>query len=189
MTKPMSDIPNELVWGFHGTTATKAVDIDRDRLMPSENEWDWLGHGIYFWERDFERATSWASDEDQVVYAAVIDLSRCLDLTQIQWRQFVTEVGQAAPPAVADGLTQNEYNRSLDCWVINQVVEQWRGEDGTPRFTTVRGAFQEGDPIYRAGTDLAKKSAIRSLDHVQICVVDDSAILNVLRLPYPTVLD
>ena len=123
---------------------------------------------------------------DRVVLAAIIDLTRCLDLTQIRWRELVAEVGAAVPKAIADRLRQNEFNRGLDCWVINRVIEQTRYEDGSPRFTTVRGAFQEGEAIYRAGV---KASAIRTLDHVQLCVVDDAAMLNVLEVTRPIVID
>lgn len=31
--------------------------------MFSERPYDWLGHGIYFWENNHERAFQWAKDK------------------------------------------------------------------------------------------------------------------------------
>ncbi|HEY8780200.1 MAG TPA: hypothetical protein VIM16_01185 [Mucilaginibacter sp.] len=54
----MYDIRPNLVIGFHG--CDKSV---RDRLLinsknieKSEKPHDWLGHGMYFWENNLERA-------------------------------------------------------------------------------------------------------------------------------------
>jgi hypothetical protein len=33
-----------------------------NQWQPSTNEWDWLGHGIYFWEHSPERALRWAQE-------------------------------------------------------------------------------------------------------------------------------
>src|SRR5579863_9508112 len=50
-----------LVVGYHGTSATHAEVIVREGLFqPSENDYDWLGHGIYFWEEAPCRAWRWA---------------------------------------------------------------------------------------------------------------------------------
>ncbi len=54
-----------IVVGYHGCTE----DFERELLLgtkpvdqwePSTNDWDWLGHGIYFWEHSPERAFRWA---------------------------------------------------------------------------------------------------------------------------------
>ena len=38
------------VTGYHGTTRRFAEKILRDDFVASVNEWDWLGHGVYFWQ-------------------------------------------------------------------------------------------------------------------------------------------
>ena len=46
------------VLGFHGCdqkTAERVVSTGR-HLQPSRNDYDWLGHGVYFWENDPLRA-------------------------------------------------------------------------------------------------------------------------------------
>lgn len=51
-----------LVVAYHGCderTRDKVVS-GKEHLKKSEKEYDWLGHGIYFWEHGFDRALRWA---------------------------------------------------------------------------------------------------------------------------------
>jgi len=50
------------VLGFHGCdqSLVDAVVNGRDVLRPSRNDYDWLGHGIYFWENNPGRAYEYA---------------------------------------------------------------------------------------------------------------------------------
>jgi len=53
-------------------------------ITDSVNDYDWLGHGQYFWEYNYDRALSWAKEKeymDPSVIGATIDLGRCLNLT------------------------------------------------------------------------------------------------------------
>jgi hypothetical protein len=47
-----------LILGFHGCDETIAHDIllQKIRFKPSENKYDWLGKGMYFWEHSPSRA-------------------------------------------------------------------------------------------------------------------------------------
>jgi hypothetical protein len=61
----MCDIKPNLVIGFHG--CERAI---RDQLLIKPNEiiysrqpYDWLGHGMYFWENNYTRALQWAEDK------------------------------------------------------------------------------------------------------------------------------
>ena len=53
-------------------------------LNPSQNSYDWLGHGIYFWEADENRALDWAKKNQKfknpTVIGAFIQLGNCLNL-------------------------------------------------------------------------------------------------------------
>ena len=48
----------QLIFGYHGCERDVAEDVvmHRDVLRPSENRWDWLGTGTYYWEGAPERA-------------------------------------------------------------------------------------------------------------------------------------
>lgn len=79
-----------VVPGFHGTTKTIAESVlcDSGALEISNNDYNWLGKGIYFWEGDPSRAMLWAENkcarrvpvEQPAVVGAIIDLGNCLTL-------------------------------------------------------------------------------------------------------------
>jgi hypothetical protein len=79
------------VYGFHGLDKDLAIEILNQRKMfkHSENSYDWLGKGTYFWENNFNRAQQYAQEDIKrpnssikkpFVLGAVIDLGNCLDL-------------------------------------------------------------------------------------------------------------
>lgn len=86
----MSRRSTSIVLGYHGCDERigKLVTSHADRLQQSEQDYDWLGPGVYFWESDPQRAHEWAvakasrdSGKKPYVVGAVIDLGNCLDLT------------------------------------------------------------------------------------------------------------
>jgi hypothetical protein len=81
-----------IIVGYHGCSE----DFARKLLLgkqpigdwkPSENRWDWLGKGIYFWEHSPERALRWAQERFRArrpvpsVVGAIVQLGDCFDLT------------------------------------------------------------------------------------------------------------
>jgi hypothetical protein len=52
-----------LVLGFHGCdkSVVEKVVSGKEHLKKSENAYDWLGHGIYFWENSPSRALEFAT--------------------------------------------------------------------------------------------------------------------------------
>lgn len=86
-----SKLPN-LVLGFHGCDKSVYDNVlhEHNDLAKSYNDYDWLGHGIYFWENNPLRAYEWAEElmkrkgssiKAPAVIGAVIDLGYCLDLS------------------------------------------------------------------------------------------------------------
>jgi hypothetical protein len=80
-----------LVVGYHGCTEAlpRELLLGRKPLrewQASTNDWDWLGHGIYFWEHAPQRALRWAREryrtrrQRPAVLGAYIQLGRCFDL-------------------------------------------------------------------------------------------------------------
>ncbi len=178
----MSNLP-QVIYGFHGCDQSvgEAILSGAEReLRKSENDYDWLGHGIYFWEDSPERAYQWAVEcmknprlcrgriKKPFVLGAVINAGHCLNL--------MTNEGVANLRAAHDSLQQTfsiaEANagnaHNLDRAVINAaiILNQAAGLDP---FDTVRGAFIEGNPIY-PGAKLYDKT------HIQICVVRPECI-------------
>ena len=89
---------SNLIIGFHGCDASvvrKVVNGEED-LIPSTNDYDWLGNGIYFWENNEARALQWATElskrkgssiKKPAVVGAIIDLGYCFDLTDSTYLQ------------------------------------------------------------------------------------------------------
>ena len=155
-------LPN-LILGFHGCKKSvfETVIYKGEALKASENEYDWLGHGIYFWEQNYQRAIEWAKNRygsDGAVIGAVIDLGYCLNLTD-SFSAHVLKNGyeilkircEAAkiplPQNVPSKKTKDVLLRNLDCAVIQQVHD-YNKQNGKQSFDSVRGIFTEGGPVY-----------------------------------------
>ncbi|MGC1479014.1 MAG: hypothetical protein WA771_00810 [Chthoniobacterales bacterium] len=185
--------------GFHGCDQEVGERIlsGKSEIRPSDNPYDWLGWGAYFWEGDPHRAKSWAEflcDQPQAsrskiakpfVIGAIINLGLCLDLTHAANLDIVRAgyhelsatyqlVGTPMPEnAPAAGGDADLVRRFLDCAVFNYIHDTRKLEDKQP-FNTVRAAFPEGGPLY-AGSKISEKS------HVQICVRDPKCVLGYFR--------
>jgi hypothetical protein len=97
----MYDVLPSFVLAFHGCddAVAERVFAGHAALRTSRNEYDWLGHGIYFWENNPGRAWEWAKVlmrrgrpadrpvKKSAVIGAVIDLGHCLNLLDTQFIQ------------------------------------------------------------------------------------------------------
>jgi hypothetical protein len=152
--------------------------------LPSGNEWDWLGHGIYFWEHAPERALRWARErfrgrQKPAVLGAYAQLGRCFDLLNEAITALLTDsYERVAQTFAAEGrpLPENRgrerKRRDLDCYVINHCLAELH-EQGI-EYDTVRGAFLEGLPAY-PGAGFFRES------HLQIAVRNSACILGTFR--------
>ncbi|HMF13699.1 MAG TPA: hypothetical protein VKE94_15380 [Gemmataceae bacterium] len=148
--------------------------IPLDHWKPSQNVYDWLGQGIYFWEGSRSQAEAWAElqfGDDADVLEVEIDLGRCLDLLESTYHDAIRATYRnlrAVYRSLGWTLPKNQKKRhDLDCLVINKFVlfvERFTGQQGI-RFQTVRAVFEEGRRLFPG-------SAIRSQSHVQIAVRD-----------------
>ncbi|MFI5379332.1 MAG: hypothetical protein ACHRHE_08545 [Tepidisphaerales bacterium] len=80
----------------------EAIFAGKSLLKPSQNDYDWLGHGIYFWENNPQRALEYARDlrkrprgaakiNRPAVVGAVIDLGFCMNLLDSQFLRMVKD--------------------------------------------------------------------------------------------------
>jgi hypothetical protein len=93
------------VLGYHGCDASVAENVFAGRisLASSENDYDWLGHGVYFWEHNARRAYDFARETRRrmrrtkrslkrpAVVGAIIDLGNCLNLLDSGSIEMVSE--------------------------------------------------------------------------------------------------
>lgn len=179
-----------LVLGFHGCEKS---ELDKLTSNPtyfrmSNESYDWLGHGMYFWENNPERARLWAEQKkkagtlkEPAVVGAVLELGRCFDLldsTNIKllkssYRLFISESESLEKPIPKNVNHPNDPGddkvmRYLDCAVIEYTHSFLKMKD-EPSFDSVRAAFIEGDPIY-PGAGFNEKT------HIQICIINPDCI-------------
>ena len=177
-----------LVFGFHGCdeSVRDALINGKTELGYSRNDWDWLGHGIYFWESSPMRALEYAIELQQnphkttgiikkpSVIGAIIDLGKCFDLLQHENLKILKETYetlQITYKASGIQLPQNRVSkktgelliRSLDCLVVNAVHSYTQKLNIDNPYDSVRGVFFEGNEIY-------ENAGFREKNHVQICV-------------------
>jgi len=195
----MYDSRPNLVIGFHG------CDRDtRDKLLQnphnikkSEKPYDWLGHGMYFWEYNETRAVEWADDyakrdkiKEPAVIGAVLNLGNCCDLLDKQYIDLVAAyytllkhsnitLGKPMPENtdVKGDKNKDKLKRELDCAVIEfmherifALQEKLKKDDSSKNFDSVRGAFMEGGEAFPG-------SGIQRKNHIQICIRNPNCIL------------
>lgn len=175
-----------LVLGFHGCDKSicDAVLRDGKGLSASRNDYDWLGHGLYFWENSPSRAMEYAVHlrerplkgrkgiQTPAVVGAVIDLGYCLNLLDYRFPPLLAQAyarldaafkmaGQPLPnnACPVDGVP---LRRCLDCAVI-EMLHTRMVRDGEAPFDSVRAAFREGEPVYPGSAFFCK-------DHIQLCI-------------------
>lgn len=182
---PAYEFQPSFVLGFHGCDKEVGQAIIRGNadgsvkhLHKSEKKYDWLGHGVYFWEGNPARALQWAhqrKDEGTIqepfVVGAILDLRHCLDLFDQNCLKLVNEAHAELEKTSAKanvkmaknvGKTPDKAGRALDCAVMNYLHTYCEEQKHKP-FDSIRGPFLEGDPLYEG-------AGFRSESHIQICV-------------------
>lgn len=183
---------SHLVLGFHGCDESLAADVvlGYTMLKESKHDYDWLGHGIYFWENNVERAKQWAEDNSKRkgslikapgVLGAYIDLGNCLDLTDSEGlNQLKTAYEALSKTVKITGLSmpvnidpisvksKDRIIRKLDCAVIETLHALRKDADLLP-YDSVRGVFWEGDDLYPG-------ACFKEHNHIQIAVINANCI-------------
>lgn len=169
------------VYGFHGLDKHVAIDIlhNQKSFKLSDNNYDWLGQGVYFWENNHERAKQYAVEtskrkdstvKEPFVLGAVLDLGVCMDLLDQSYLDFLHEAYKLMvadyqanniplPENTSFGSKDFDFkNRKLDCAVIN-YAHQFANVD----FDSVRSAFWEGNRLY-------PNAGFHRQNHIQIAI-------------------
>ncbi len=169
--------------GFHGTDQVTAEKVlsGEGHLLPSKNSYDWLGHGIYFWEHSPLRALEFseAKYDDPVVIGAIIDPGFCLNLLEAS---ALNQLKASYELLVKDGfeLPENiggvdKLQRHLDCAVIESLHQLRESDEVQRSYDTVRGAFWEGEELY-------PNAGFKEKNHVQIVVRNQESIKGYFRV-------
>ena len=176
----------------------EAVLSGNRKLKASNNPWDWLGSGIYFWEHGYERALEWARESlrrkgaasgQAAVLGAIIQLGNCFDLLDIRYTKSLLGAFELLEETLAREKKTIPINfggnadgdlimRHLDCAVINFAIElaesDARSRGRQMLYDSVRGAFEEGEPAFPG-------ACVRQKTHIQIAVREPSCIVGYFR--------
>lgn len=165
--------------GFHGCDEKVRNEIisNQCEMKPSDNKYDWLGNGFYFWENNYDRAMSFAEEqkkrgkiETPSVLGAYIDLGNCMDLLDAKYlkglqhayqqlKRSFTLANENLPANKPTPATSSDLLlRQLDC----AVIEMYASLVDT-QFDSVRGVFWEGEELY-PGAGMKEKN------HIQISI-------------------
>ena len=195
---------NQLVYGFHGIDKDIGLQIlkQEQEFKPSDNQYDWLGEGIYFWENNLARAWQYAetarkrrnsSIKTPYVLGAILELGHCLDLLNQEYLDFLAKSyellkqgllaeGKQLPKNT--GFNPNDFDfkkRELDCAVIRMAHSYIKKSCGI-HFDSVRAAFWEGEELYEG-------AGFRKQNHIQIAILNPNCIKGVFlprdKVSYP----
>lgn len=181
--------------GYHGCDRTVAESVlsGRRLLKPSQNDYDWLGPGIYFWVDSAERGIDWAREQaarnaarikSPYVIGAFIHPGLCLNLTDYgvtselldAHTTLIKTLAQTGTPPPTNAVQQDGIylTRALDCAVI-KTVHKLRKDSNQIPYDTVYGVFEEGPALY-------PNAGFKKKTHVQIAVVEPDCILGYFRV-------
>lgn len=186
---------SRFVVGYHGCDAStvRKVLMGDDDLKPSSRHYDWLGHGVYFWEHGPARAMQFAGEEagrdphkikEPAVIGAYIYLGNCFDLLDVRYTavlgavysKFIEDLksrGEAIPENAKPRKDGTKLFHSLDRAVLEFAIPLAEEEDGR-KFDTVRGAFWEGEKAF-FGSEIYERS------HIQIAVRNPECVLGYFK--------
>jgi hypothetical protein len=197
----MYDYRPNLIIGFHGCDESTAQELTNnpDKLVVSKRPHDWLGHGFYFWENNFERAYLWAEEkkkrgdiEKPAVVGAIINLGYCCDFIDskftkmigIYYELMVQSYNAQSKPLPknndrAKDVFKDKIIRNLDCAVIefmhSEIYSQIKEEEEKQGFSelrifdSTRGVFTEGGPAFHG-------AGIQNKSHIQVCIRNSNCI-------------
>lgn len=189
-----------IVIGYHGCDHSIGISVlvDENSLKKSNNKYDWLGEGIYFWEYSPKRALEFACEQQKrgkvktpFVLGAYIHLGRCFDLTDTRythqvaeafkaWERFLKEENLPMPENKTGAIGGEDLVlRYRDCALLNWYMRISDEKSKSCYYQTVRGVFMEGEPVY-SGSKFYTKT------HIQIAVKDPICILGYFRPNFVT---
>lgn len=199
----MYDLRPNLLIGFHGCDRNTARLLLNDpvKIKMSKRPYDWLGHGMYFWENNLELAGKWAIEkqqrkggpiEDATVVGAVLNLGYCCDLTDSRYINMLKDcyyVMKKERTKVSRPILLNKdipadphkdkLLRLLDCAVIETLhelmEEQFKADIKTNGFSELN-IFDSTRCFFTEGGRIYEGSGFFEKTHVQICIRNPNCI-------------
>jgi hypothetical protein len=168
------------VYGYHGTSRSRADKIIAEGFQPSTNGYDWLGTGVYFWQDAPNHALHWARkmyQQEPAVIKSRLRLDKtCLDLLDMAdfedpdfWMDSYngfTAIYQRMGTVLPTQNPDIPGKRHLDCAFFDYFKVSLSEQKS---IGAIRSAFVEGKRIF-------PDSAICDKTHVQIAITNVNLI-------------
>lgn len=185
---------------YHGCDVTTRDDLISGRLKHlshSNNQYDWLGPGAYFFEGDVERALLFAEASHRnpskrytarpiatpAVVGAVLQVQNWLDMTtqagikefSLAYHAFADGLNAAGKPIPVNrpaSVTDTDViYRALDNAVFTWLHKARESQEPPlPSFQAVRAAFHQGDRV-------APTSGFHANTHIQISLRENACVI------------
>lgn len=170
--------------GYHGTTIQNADKlVDGEPFSESDNDDEWFGRGIYFWEHAPKQAWWWANRRTRkglngtpAVIGAVIRLGNCFDLLDAPNVKILKTFGEQYQDNCKKFGIEMPRNfrhyKNRDCAVFNFLYEH---------FISKREPIDSARGVYvspRAGR-IWEASWLYEDTHIQTCIRNPKNILAV----------
>jgi hypothetical protein len=155
--------------------------VSGDDFKASDEDDEWFGRGIYFWEHAFKQAWWWAKTHkkhpEPAVIGAVIRLGNCFDLLDpgnaVILREFYEKmIDDMAANNITPPLNVRT-RRKLDCALFNYMFSDC--EQAKKPLDTSRAVYVPTSALKR----ICKGSWISEETHIQVCVRNPNSILAV----------
>ena len=194
-----------LILGFHGCDKALRDKIVSEKgaiLKPSQNSYDWLGGGSYFWENNQQRALQFAQEsknrflkldenskkayiksgksiiETPAVLGAVIDLGYCLDLLDSEYLKVLKESYHLLCE------THQIYGTTIPENIRNKKGELLQRHldcaviESIHQFntSTKNQEFDSVRGVFFEGKDLYPKAGFQEKNHIQIALRNPNCI-------------
>lgn len=197
----MNHSSGTIVIGYHGcdrATEEALVSGALKHLDPSDNPYDWLGPGVYFFQDDWRRALMFAEAsamnpkrrfsarpiKTPAVVGAVMRLSSVLDVSTQDgidaFRNAYQSLVKSDVPLKRNRKSEPEdvdvILRSLDRQIFKYLHQMYEDDETLAPVDAVRGAFPQGEAV-------APTSAIFGNSHVQLALRNPECVLGYFRVP------
>ncbi|MET0462812.1 MAG: hypothetical protein ABW007_06650 [Chitinophagaceae bacterium] len=191
-----------LLIGFHGCDKSRQQQLlgNSTSIPISSNPFDWLGHGMYFWENNYDRALEWAIKKsaggggisEPAVIGAVIDLAHCCDLLDDHFIRMVSlsydlmareyaSIGRSLPENkdAAGDPHGDRLIRFRDCATFEFLHKRFRNgiadqiiSDG---YTPLK-PFDSVRSVFLEGGEAYPGAGISAKSHIQLCIRNPNCI-------------
>jgi hypothetical protein len=183
-----------LVLGFHVCEREIGEELlsGKGSFKASENDYDWLGHGMYFWENSPHRAKQYGEAlknrrkklETPFVVGAVIHLGYCFDMLEshslqilqtyyFSFKETYLKAGLEMPINKDIGTDTDKLLRKFDCAVFEYMHSEMKKNHAKP-VDSIRAAFWESKELYPS-------AGFKEKNHIQICIRNPNCIKGYFR--------